>query len=160
MLDLFRNHIVGFPTRWLNLSDFTSIFCISLFIFLFLILFFTFIFHYTISFADINECASSPCKNGATCKDGRNSFTCTCKPGYTGTTCSVGEYKGPNTLLKQHTYAMKSDFFVVKMKIFQLKKKRKTPKIHKLWSNKLIIHVDTCSSGIEASKILSWFYFQ
>ena len=33
---------------------------------------------------DINECTSSPCKNGATCKQGLNSYTCTCPNGYEG----------------------------------------------------------------------------
>ena len=37
--------------------------------------------------ADINECASNPCKNGGTCTDQINGFTCECSPGYTGTEC-------------------------------------------------------------------------
>eukprot|EP00058_Branchiostoma_floridae_P005496 XP_002590984.1 hypothetical protein BRAFLDRAFT_69465 [Branchiostoma floridae] len=32
-------------------------------------------------------CRSSPCRNGATCQDGVNSFTCQCVPGFTGTLC-------------------------------------------------------------------------
>ncbi|CAH1256252.1 NOTCH3 [Branchiostoma lanceolatum] len=38
--------------------------------------------------ADINECHSAPCQNGATCQDGVNSFTCQCAPGYIGTLCA------------------------------------------------------------------------
>lgn len=29
--------------------------------------------------SDIDDCASSPCKNGGTCTDGINSFTCQCQ---------------------------------------------------------------------------------
>lgn len=36
---------------------------------------------------DIDECASTPCKNGATCQHGINSFNCTCLPGYKGADC-------------------------------------------------------------------------
>ena len=41
---------------------------------------------------DIDECASGPCQNGATCVDGVNSYTCTCLPGYYDLTCSTGTY--------------------------------------------------------------------
>ena len=37
---------------------------------------------------DINECASNPCLNGATCVDDDNRFTCTCASGWRGATCS------------------------------------------------------------------------
>ena len=30
---------------------------------------------------DIDECASKPCMNNATCIDGRNMYTCRCQPG-------------------------------------------------------------------------------
>ncbi|XP_072028805.1 uncharacterized protein [Amphiura filiformis] len=36
---------------------------------------------------DINECASSPCLNGGTCRDGVNQYTCICLLGYTGLRC-------------------------------------------------------------------------
>ena len=39
---------------------------------------------------DINECASSPCKNGGTCVDGINSYTCNCDVGYEGDNCETG----------------------------------------------------------------------
>ena len=29
---------------------------------------------------NINECAGSPCRNGGTCVDGINSYTCQCTP--------------------------------------------------------------------------------
>ncbi|XP_019645304.1 PREDICTED: fibropellin-1-like [Branchiostoma belcheri] len=38
---------------------------------------------------EIDECASNPCQNGATCQDGVNSYTCTCLPGYEGDTCAT-----------------------------------------------------------------------
>nr|XP_054763104.1 exoglucanase A-like [Lytechinus pictus] len=36
---------------------------------------------------DINECSSDPCRNGGTCIDGINSYTCSCRTGYTGNIC-------------------------------------------------------------------------
>ena len=42
--------------------------------------------------ADINECHSDPCMNGATCEDGVFQYTCDCVDGYTGTHCETGVY--------------------------------------------------------------------
>lgn len=41
--------------------------------------------------ADLNYCTHhSPCKNGATCSNsGQRSYTCTCRPGYTGVDCEL-----------------------------------------------------------------------
>lgn len=36
---------------------------------------------------NINECSSMPCKNGGSCKDDVNGYSCTCSPGYTGQQC-------------------------------------------------------------------------
>ncbi|CAH1257012.1 FBLN7 [Branchiostoma lanceolatum] len=36
---------------------------------------------------DVDECASHPCENGATCMDGVNGYTCTCAAGYVGDHC-------------------------------------------------------------------------
>lgn len=41
--------------------------------------------------ADVNDCASSPCKNGATCIDGINTFQCVCPHGWEGSVCDAGE---------------------------------------------------------------------
>uniref|UniRef100_A0A3B3VI03 Neurogenic locus notch homolog protein 1 n=1 Tax=Poecilia latipinna TaxID=48699 RepID=A0A3B3VI03_9TELE len=38
---------------------------------------------------DIDECASTPCKNGAKCTDGPNKYTCECTEGYTGRHCEM-----------------------------------------------------------------------
>lgn len=45
-----------------------------------------------LSFLDVDECASSPCQNGATCNNGRDNYTCTCAAGWTSTNCDVGRY--------------------------------------------------------------------
>ena len=42
------------------------------------------------SVADIDECSSNPCLNGATCTDAVNQYTCGCVAGYTGTHCETG----------------------------------------------------------------------
>lgn len=41
--------------------------------------------------ADIDECQSNPCRNGATCIDGLNTFTCLCLPSYIGALCEQGK---------------------------------------------------------------------
>ncbi|KAG8013459.1 Protein jagged-2, partial [Nibea albiflora] len=38
---------------------------------------------------NINDCTSSPCKNGGTCIDGINSFQCFCPDGWEGSLCDV-----------------------------------------------------------------------
>ena len=40
---------------------------------------------------DIQECASDPCMNGATCLEGTNGYQCQCAPGFDGTNCDIGE---------------------------------------------------------------------
>lgn len=40
--------------------------------------------------ADIDNCQSSPCFNGA-CVDGVNSYTCQCHSGFSGARCEQGE---------------------------------------------------------------------
>ena len=42
--------------------------------------------------ADIDDCSPGVCKNGGTCRDGVNSYTCSCAPGYTGPNCNNSEY--------------------------------------------------------------------
>ena len=43
------------------------------------------------SSTEINECDSSPCRNGATCNNQINSYTCACAAGYSGTNCESGK---------------------------------------------------------------------
>ena len=43
-------------------------------------------------FPDIDECASDPCMNGATCVDRLNMYTCDCDAGYKGTHCETGTF--------------------------------------------------------------------
>ena len=40
---------------------------------------------------DIDECASSPCQNNATCIDDVGGYICDCQAGYTGQHCQTGE---------------------------------------------------------------------
>ena len=47
--------------------------------------------HIAVSSSDVDECASNPCKNEATCVDAPGSYSCTCAPGYTDGNCSTGE---------------------------------------------------------------------
>jgi hypothetical protein len=46
---------------------------------------------YTGAVCDVNidECATTPCSNGAQCNDGIASFTCTCLPGFSGALCAT-----------------------------------------------------------------------
>ena len=37
--------------------------------------------------ANIDDCANTPCANGAQCVDEVNGFTCQCESGYTGSSC-------------------------------------------------------------------------
>ena len=39
------------------------------------------------SSAYVDNCASSPCRNGGTCIDGANEYTCVCVAGYAGASC-------------------------------------------------------------------------
>ena len=39
---------------------------------------------------DVNECASNPCKNGATCVNTVEGFNCTCTKGFQGKICDNG----------------------------------------------------------------------
>ena len=39
--------------------------------------------------AEVDECLSGPCANGATCTDLRADYSCACAPGFTGKSCEV-----------------------------------------------------------------------
>ena len=56
-------------------------------------------------FPDIDECASDPCMNGATCVDRLNMYTCDCDAGYKGTHCETGTFQTKTEIMKiwQHT---------------------------------------------------------
>ena len=38
---------------------------------------------------NINDCLSSPCKNGGMCEDGINRYNCLCKEGWEGDHCEI-----------------------------------------------------------------------
>ena len=42
--------------------------------------------------SDVDECASHPCMNNATCVDGVDSYKCTCLAGYFGYACETGRF--------------------------------------------------------------------
>lgn len=46
----------------------------------------------SVSYTDIDECQSNPCRNGGTCVDGLASFTCVCLPSYAGLYCEEGKF--------------------------------------------------------------------
>lgn len=48
--------------------------------------------HNSFFYSDIDECASSPCQNQATCNDFVNYFNCSCRAGFTGGLCEIGEF--------------------------------------------------------------------
>ena len=41
---------------------------------------------------DIDDCSPNPCRNGGTCTDEVNNYTCSCVAGYTGYNCTKGYY--------------------------------------------------------------------
>ena len=43
-----------------------------------------------VTILDMDECASSPCLHGASCRDEVNGHTCLCLDGYTGIICETG----------------------------------------------------------------------
>ena len=40
---------------------------------------------------DIDDCVGNACKNGGSCVDGINRYTCNCQDGFTGEECETGE---------------------------------------------------------------------
>ncbi len=72
-------------TRWYDTRPFLSLVSSSLIA--------TLLFLSLNSQTDINECASQPCRNGATCTDLTNGFNCSCTAGWIGTLCQVRRYE-------------------------------------------------------------------
>ena len=67
-------------------------------------IYFCVFFYLHVFFADIDECMSEPCQNGASCVDDINSYNCTCVDGFEGSNCENGKTKefflnvSPNSL--------------------------------------------------------------
>ena len=51
------------------------------------------------SFSDVDECKSPPCKNGGICENGKGNFTCECNAGFTGKLCEKGNVTTQNAFL-------------------------------------------------------------
>ena len=47
--------------------------------------------HSILFYLDLDECDSDPCENGGDCKNGDNSYSCICEPGYLGINCETGK---------------------------------------------------------------------
>ena len=47
--------------------------------------------HSTISYSDIDDCKPGLCKNGGTCVDGIDSYTCKCARGFEGIDCAISK---------------------------------------------------------------------
>lgn len=87
--------ILDLYSRWLLLSYSVKylIFFTSQLQFqgIFLFFFFTFIlFYYLMVLTDIDDCHNHTCRNGATCVDGVNDYSCSCVFGFTGPNCETG----------------------------------------------------------------------
>jgi len=39
-----------------------------------------------------NSCYNSPCQNGGTCTNQGSGYRCSCRTGYTGSTCATSEW--------------------------------------------------------------------
>lgn len=65
-----------------------------------------------ISFLDINECGSSPCRHGS-CVNQINNYQCICDTGYYGRICSKCEFQ--NILLINNTYSFVSNVLVSRL---------------------------------------------
>ena len=64
----------------------------------------TFVKH--IFFLEIDECTEEPCRNGATCQDGFQSYTCYCAEGFAGEQCQIGKTPYIKDLMKIMSISM------------------------------------------------------
>ena len=70
---------------------------------------------------DIDECASSPCRNGGQCLDGINAYVCLCLAGYTGLRCEQSKYQEFNcfscliTPFQKRSTFQEIDYFMTAM---------------------------------------------
>ena len=47
--------------------------------------------NWTIFYSDIDDCKPGLCKNGGTCVDGIDSYTCKCTRGFEGIDCEISK---------------------------------------------------------------------
>ena len=50
---------------------------------------------------DVDNCSPNHCQNSGECKDGIDSFTCSCPDGFIGDLCETGDYFQTVLLLKR-----------------------------------------------------------
>ena len=65
------------------------------------------IFFFGWYYVDIDDCQDVTCQNGGSCRDGLNSYFCSCLPGYTSVHCEKG-----NTLTHAHMHAQRDKSYL------------------------------------------------
>lgn len=66
---------------------------------------------YFVTTEKVDECASSPCENGATCRDECDQFVCECDFNYQGTLCAAGTLHWSLSYYHYHCYNLISSLY-------------------------------------------------
>ena len=90
-------HMLKFIVSWI--VTYLCIFAVSKVVIIEMGMFWKMLNSYLIwTFLDIDDCPGNGCLQGSTCVDGLNSYTCLCRPGFSGDYCQICPVmkKGPN----------------------------------------------------------------